>query len=132
MKSILLFNLLCLNFGISAQYQMIGDTETEISDFAKSTSTKIEKLYDADNNAYLLVTKKSHSASYYFNGKECVMVAIFPASDDDLMFYIYNFNHSDKFKKVSDDVWTCLVGTKIIAIQYVVSGDLKYFICKEI
>ena len=99
MKFILLFILLCLNFGISAQYQMIGDTETEISDFAKSTSSKIEKLYDADNNAYLLMTKSSHSASSYFNGKECIMVAIFPASDDDLMFYIYDFNHSENLKK---------------------------------
>lgn len=111
---------------------MIGNTETQISDFAKSTSSKIEKLYDAENNSYLLMTRSSHSASFYFNGNKCIMVAIFPASEDELMFYIYDFNHSDKFKKVSDDVWTCLVGTKIIAIQYVVSGELKYFICKEI
>jgi hypothetical protein len=124
--------IVLLSSKINAQYQFIGDNEQRILDFAKSTNSKIEKINQNQNNPFLLMTTSSHTAAFYFNNNTCNAVAIFPESDDYLFYYIYDFNHSKEFKKISDELWTCVVRTKIIGIRYITSGNLKYFICEEI
>ena len=111
---------------------MIGYTEEQIFNFAESYHYNVEKLYDSDQSIYLLMKLKSHSAAFYFQGNNCDMIAIFPATEEDLFFYVYHFNHSEEFNKISEEIWTCLIGTRIISIQYTISDDLKYFLCKEI
>jgi hypothetical protein len=69
-----------------AQYQMIGKNESQISSFAESSHYTFEKIKQTEHNFYILVTLKSHTAAFYFNGAVCDKVAIFPSAAQDYHF----------------------------------------------